>query len=291
MSYTLPSPCGTASTAGMRTPSLVCSEISRRIPVVQAARSQSHETKTRAKLIVSPRLTGNISTWYYALSKESGQTVILLQNTEVDYGTVTLAVGTTQGPLLAGPGGGGCDLHLGPVSDAVNPAAAEHVVTFVQNDRLARRHGASWFAEYDAQLIRSLLPCQGGSAWIVVANLRRHPMISFEPGELDEVDLARGEALLGEVLTWCNRDRIRGRVDLRHVDRVSERQPEPAPLTDRIEWIAIVTPDDGAVGCDERSTRYALPEPLDPILQKPPIIVVRNEADFVGVGLISHPVQ
>src|SRR5690606_2179703 len=64
--------------------------------------------------------------------------------------------------------------------------------------------------------------------------------------------------------------------------------PQSLSLTDRKKRITVVLADDVALDIQKIASSYAFFKTIDPVFQKISIIIIRHEADFIGISLLGQ---
>ncbi len=174
------------------------------------------------------------------------------------------------------------------VMDVVDPAAAEEAVgvLVVADDGLAGGDGEDGVVEGDGEMIGSGHEGGGGGGIGVGADFgadaERFLRAGGIPGE--PIYFAGGEGAVHEVIFGADGDGVGVGIDAGDVDGVAEGDADAFALSDGEALVAFVGADGFAGGVDD----VAVFEGVGGFfLDEFGVVVVGDEADFLGVGLVE----
>src|SRR5262245_22423355 len=162
--------------------------------------------------------------------------------------------------------------------------AAEHEVVPVENGRLAGRDRLQRRVEAHAHAVVAERLDGAGHVRRAVADLDRRPDRPPRWRDRDPVELGGLEAAALQLALRPDHDRVASRVDLDHVERLSRRDAEAAPLPDRVMHDAAVPADLTSRAIEDRArARLA-----DVLLDEAGVVVVGHEADLLTLRLVGR---
>lgn len=168
-----------------------------------------------------------------------------------------------------------------------NPSAADHVVAFVKNRSLSGRYACNGLVEGGFDFV-SVLGDYGGCPFVLVPHFREGFERLRDRRVFLEVELSDDHAGAFEVPVAAEHHLIGVFPYFGDEGRVSQGNAEAFALSDGIERVPFVLAEDFSFLVDEIAAGYFGLQCRDTAFEEAPVVVVRDKADFVALGLAGE---
>src|SRR5262245_24519203 len=169
-------------------------------------------------------------------------------------------------------------------------STAQDLVAVVEHDGLAGRHTSLRYVEPDLDTfaVRAVVthrPDRSSGRDVPMPDLGRHGPRRLERRLRDQVHVLRPQAVDFDLVSLTDDDRIASHVDCGHVERETSREAQSTALTHCVVGDASMFAEHGAPSVDDGPGPKRIRNPTP---QEASVIVVRNEADLLALGLVSR---
>ena len=163
-------------------------------------------------------------------------------------------------------------------------SAPDHDIPVVEDDGLPGRDGALRLIKFDFEKVIFRLCDGAGLLFVAIAYFGAAAKRTVDAVHGDQVDLARIEGPLHQVVIGSECDSVGPGIDLRDVAAVRGRNAESAALAERVVDDPLVAPQDIAL-CVHKIAGRTLNAAV--ALDEARVVAVRNKADVLAVVLLG----